>query len=198
MLALLKRIPDWFWISLLGALAVTALVVWHGRVADKATTEAYQSGWDSRDNQFNTALLKAKADAQVWRERYEKAASDLTQQKREAHDQEIAATRARADDLILRGPGAAAHSCAGQGNRARPAASAGGSVEAPAAPAPALPSVPSDERLAVVPWNELVRRSASADEALAEAKTWRSWYLANVEELRKARLEIPEPALGGK
>lgn len=193
----LKFLPSWLWIAICGAVGLGALTVLHNRHASKQIEAAFNRGWDERDKQYNVAVVKAKAEAQLWKERYEKSAADLTALRSETHAQNLRDIAADADDLRLRGPGAAAAgSCARPGDRAGSATTPGGS-ESTAGPADApVAPLPAEQPLAVVPWGDLVRRAEEHDALRDEALTWRTWYLDNAAALAKAKSELPTPNLG--
>ena len=192
----LNFLPSWLWIAICGAVGRGALTVLHNRHAERQIEAAFNRGWDKRDEQYNVAVVKAKAEAQLWKERYEKSAADLTALRSETHAQNLRDIAADADDLRLRGPGAAAGSCAGSSDRPRSASTSGGSESTPApADAPVAP-LPAEQPLAVVPWGDLVRRAEEHDALRDEALTWRTWYLDNAAALAKAKSELPTPNLG--
>ena len=192
----LKFLPSWLWIAICGAVWLGALTVLHNRHANRQIEAALNRGWDERDKQYNVAVVKAKAEAQLWKERYEKSAADLTALRSETHAQNLRDIAADADDLRVRGPGAAAQSCAGSSDRPRSASTSGGSESTTApADAPVAP-LPAEQPLAVVPWGDLVRRAEEHDSLRDEALTWRTWYLDNAAALAKAKSELPTPNLG--
>lgn len=191
----LKKIPDWFWICLCTLVGLYGLLVLHNHWVDRQISEAYQSGYNARSDEFDKALAKANDEARRWRDDYEDKTAALSKQIGETNALQVRNNALVADSLRLRGPGkAAAGSCAGRGDSAGPSSGAGGSGSPPAGPDAPLAPVPSDEPMAIVPWADLVRRAEESDAALSEAHTWRTWYLANEEELKKARLTIPQPA----
>ncbi len=152
-----------FWKPLLIGLAILAAVLWHQHIAHNAIAAAEKRG-EARayaNVERQARELTAKADA---------LNGKIAGAMREKNREENARIAADADDLRLRGPGAAR--CAGV---TRLPAAAGGSQSAGRngdATGPQMP--PADS--AAVPWGWLVDRGEEHDLNRAEVLAWRDWY----------------------
>ncbi|MBH0113250.1 hypothetical protein I5E68_09860 [Novosphingobium sp. YJ-S2-02] len=185
------RVPASLWIVLAVVLIGTAGVILHRREVAAHYKTAYEAGRTAERALWERRLADARDEGERWRSDYEAAAAKLTTQIGENHALETRLAAALADDLRVQGPGRAGV-CPG------PAAAAGGSRTADGPADAPLAPLPPEQPLAIVPWGDLVRYAEQADLARAEAVTWRTWYLANVEALRKARLDAPSPLFGNE
>jgi len=157
-------------------LATIALALGLGYLAYKHVTDAaYDRGVDARTKQFDAALAEERTAALAWKKKYETRSAEITARVGEEHAQNVADVGARADALLVRGPGAAA-SCPRPRDRAGVPAVAGGYESTGNTGTAADAGVHADEGLVGLPWDILVQRARDADASRDEALTWRKWY----------------------
>lgn len=182
----LKKVPWQVWAGI-GAAVLLVFAIWlHQYQVHELYKEAYEAGQKAERKVWKTRLAKAQAEGDRWRDDYEKTAAKLTAKIGENHALETRLVAARANDLRLRGPGRAAI-CPGSTPGTGGPEPTGGGPDAPLAP------MPPEQPMAIVPWGDLVRHAEEADLNRSEVQTWRTWYVQNVEALRKAKLELPKP-----
>lgn len=153
-LGFLRAVPWQVWL----ALALGAAVLLHLRSDRAALRKADAAGYSRAMNEIETKAraLAAKADA-------------LASRIRTKADEDARHIADRADDLRLRGPGAARCSYAppaAPASRREPSGGAGDAARAP---------MPADER-AAVPWDWLVAQAERCDLNRNEVLSWREWH----------------------
>lgn len=158
------------------ALATIGLIGGLGWFAyNRVTDAAYDRGVAARTKQFDDALAKEKQAAAAWKAKYEATSAAITTKTGEEHAKNVADVGARADALLVRGPGAAAACPRPVASPAVPGA-AGGSKPAAGVGAGAVAGVHAEDGLVALPWSLVVQRARDADLSRAEALTWRQWY----------------------
>lgn len=166
-LGLFKRIPRWVWIAVAIVLAIVAGVWWHGRQV-KAFGE----------ERFNAGYAQAVEDGKKRVRKVEQNSARVTTEIRSKSDEEIRRNASRADDLRLRGSGAAAcvHPGLPRGTGGHDQAS-GGTGASPA-------GVPQQDRISV-PFDYAVDQAEIADANRIEVLAWREWHRRLTEEWKK-------------
>lgn len=167
--AFLKRIPRWVWIALAVVLIIVAGLWWHGRQV-KAFGE----------ERFNAGYAKAIEDGKKRVRKVEQKSTKITTEIRSKSDEEIRRNTRRADDLRLRGPGAAACLNSGIPDSASGHDAAGGQPDASGA------RVPEQNRIAL-PFNYAVDQAEVADANRIEVLAWREWHRRLTDEWAKYR-----------
>ncbi len=170
-LAFARRIPPIVWYLIV----IAAVYLISDALLSRAIDNAYDRGFDERTKQFDAELVEERAAAAAWKLKYQATSAAITAQTGEEHAQNVADVGARADALLVRGPGAAA-SCPRSHAGAVVPAPASGFQAAGGAGASAVPGVSADEGLVSLPWGILVERARDADTSREEVLTWRSWY----------------------
>jgi hypothetical protein len=196
---LLGSIPPRVVWALLAMAAIFGAVWWHNHAVEAARTEGVKAGRIAANGEWKDAFAKMRGAADDFRRAYEIRGGTITTLLGDRHAQNLADIAAHADDLRLRGPGAAAacpRSGGDPGLAGRPGAQ-GGPAPQPDAPGP---GVPPDQQFAIVPWGWLVRRGEEHDSLLDEVKTWRSWHdqqgALHAELIERLRRELPRPEFG--
>jgi hypothetical protein len=193
---ILAAIPPKVLYALLGLIALTFAVIWHGHVVKQVKAAAFAEGKTHTDGEWKTAYETEKAAfdkiMQVAKDRREK----ISTLERQRHDEAIRYNAALADDLRLRGPGrASAPQCRSNLATGLPAAAGGPGQPAPDPNAPG-PEMPADGGQAIVPWGWQVQRAQEHDDLLAEVTSWRRWYPQQAAEFDRLKREIPSPEFG--
>lgn len=190
----IKAIPWQVWLAILAAILAAILLsagyLMHRHAVHNAYRQAYAAGRADERKAWQANLAKAHSEAVGWKSKYDAASAALNSKIGENHALETRLIAARADDLLMHGPGQAAATCARPGDHPGPAGGAGGHDAAGGKPDDPLAPMPPDQPLAIVPWNDLTRFGRQADDNRNEALTWRTWYVKNAELLRKAKLEL--------
>jgi hypothetical protein len=177
----LKLVPRWVWYALLAAFAWHLALSWHaGKVKahDAAIVAAHDAQWQVR-------LAAERDHALAVARNAEQTAAKINAKLKDSHNAQVRHNAADADDLLLRGPGAAASAAhcrpvdrpgfsAGAG-QPRGGGDAGGAAASSLHPADGLSGLPASD-FAVVPWSWLVDFARQADDSRAEVLTWRDWY----------------------
>lgn len=189
----LARVPWQVWAAIAGVLLLAAAAWYHQHKAHELYKQAYDAGRADERKAWQDNLAKAHSEAVNWKSKYGTASTALNAKIGENHALQTRLIAARADDLLMHGPGQAAATCARSGDHPGPAGSSGGHDASNGKTDDPLAPVPADQPLAIVPWNDLVRFGKQADDNRNEALTWRSWYAKNAELLRKAKLALPPP-----
>lgn len=164
----LGSVPWQIW-AVVAALALVGLgSCVHARKVKAFGNERYAAGVADMKKAFD----KAHAAALVYKAKSEARSAAITTEIRGKHEATLRDNSARADDLRLRGPGAAR--CRSVDNPGVSSSSGGREQAAPVADA-AGPGVPSGD-WASVPWAWAVTRAQEHDACLSESKTWREWH----------------------
>lgn len=173
----LQQIPPKGWIAIgIVAALIAGFFIHQHRVRTVLAAE-YARGSADEDAKWKKRLDQEHAEAMAWKGRAAAAAAAISREEKAKNDAERNAIAARADDQRLHGPGqATAPACSRYSGTPGLPAPASGRVE-PDRPVDAgLANVPSEEPMAIVPWNDLTRFGASHDAYRSEVKAWRSWY----------------------
>lgn len=193
---ILTAIPPKVLYALLGVIALTFAVIWHGHEVKQVKAAAFTAGRTAGITEMRASYDKLKAAFDLEAQTSQKRAAIISETERQLHEQDLRRNALAADDLRLRGPGkAAARICrpdVAAGLPGRP----GGPQITPAAPSPAGPEMPTGDREAVVPWGWLVRTVQEHDDALDENAAWRRWYPQQAAEFDRLKREIPSPEFG--
>lgn len=197
-----RKVPGKVWAGLAVLALILGLIWWHGHSVDKARKAGEVAGRAAADAEWKGAVANWRAAARDWKRAHDSRAQTINAMLEKRHAEDIAANAAAADDLRLRGPGAA-RACAGSRSSAGLAGSPGRHVAAtgPAdAPPGRLPAPDRETDFAIVPWGWLVRQAEEKDNALAEARAWRTWHdeqgrlhRGAIDQLRR---QWPEPKFG--
>jgi hypothetical protein len=192
--AFLAAVPTKVWIGLaVGAVLVLGFFV-HQSKAHKALAAEYARGASDEDKAWQKRLDAEHKAAMDWKARADAAAGKITDEERARHEAERDAIAARADDQRVRGPGkAAATPCGRSGGLAGLPAIAGGPVQPGSAVDASLAGLSQGQGLAVVPWDDLTTFAANHDAAVAENRTWRSWYAREAKAWQDAKAGVPKP-----
>lgn len=196
--AFLAAVPTKVWIGLaVGAVLVGGYFL-HQSKAHGAIKAAYSSGYaagsSDEDAKWQKRLDAEHKAAMDWKAKADAASSKITDEERARHEAERDAIAARADDQRVRGPGkAAAAPCGRSSGLAGLPASPGGSVQPGSAVDASLAGLSQGQGLAVVPWDDLTTFAASHDAAVAENRTWRSWYAREAKAWVDAKAGAPKP-----
>lgn len=192
----IKAVPWQVWLAILAAILLVVGYLMHQHAVHSAYRQAYAAGQADERKAWQDSLAKAHNEAVGWKSKYDAASAALNSKIGENHALETRLIAARADDLLVHGPGQAAATCARPGDHPGPAGGAGGHDATGGKSNDPLAPMPPEQPLAVVPWDDLVRFGRQADDNRNEALTWRTWYEKNAELLRKAKLELPPPDFG--
>lgn len=180
----LKAIPGWVWIALGTTVLLGGAVYLHHRAVQAAYTAAYTAGVDDSEAMWQSKFDDMEREAAQWRERYETAALEISSEERARHVAEIQSNAARADDLRVHGPGAAA--CRQPASSAGLSTGTGGDDTFGRAADAAVAGVPAGG-YAAVPWADVVSFAELHDANRSEALIWREWYARQVELLRQSK-----------
>ncbi len=192
----LKGIPPKVWAAIAAVALLGGGVWWVNHKIDAAYDRGRAEMKIERDAAWQGAFDLMKQTSEKWKAGFEAKARALADEERKHHEQDLRRNAAVADDLRLRGPGAAtAPRCRPIGDPG-PGTAASGAVSAPAGPDAPGPDVPADGGQAIVPWGWLVQRAQEHDDLLSEVSTWRRWYPRQADALRQAKRELPSPEFG--
>jgi hypothetical protein len=180
-------LPRWVWIALTVVIAVGSAYWFYERQIHKA----YEHGKSDSDAQWVITVNELHTATQLWKSAYESKSIESSVKERQRHEQELIAIDSRAVDLRLHGPGKASFVC-GPGTGASVSNSAGGHEQSLAGSDATVASVPPEQALAVVPWDELVTYASGADALRDEVITWRNWYKDQKELRDKAIGDLPK------
>lgn len=152
--SLLGKIPWQVWAIVIGLLLLWRAHAWHEREVRQADVAGYTRAMNHMADKART--LADKADK-------------LADEIRRKSDEEARTIADRADNLSLRGPGAAR--CPTTPSSAAPGRHqpGGGQADDPGA------GVPPEDR-AAVPWTWLVRQGEVCDLNRNEVLSWREWF----------------------
>lgn len=164
---LLKAIPRPVWIALGAALLLLLGFWWHGRQVKAFGAERFAAGY-----------AKAVEDGKKRVRKVEQNSAKITTEIRSKSDEEIRRNSHRADDLRLRGPGAAACVNPGLPTGSGGHGEAGGQADAAGA------GVPQQDRIAL-PFAYAVDQAEVADANRVEVLAWREWHARLTEEWKK-------------
>lgn len=190
--SLFKRVPRWVWIALAVAALLVAGYVYHQHRAGAAIAAAKAEQKKADDAAWQARFDEMHAQAVDIRTKAETIGRKISSTLKERHDAQIRDHDAVAGDMRLRGPGKAAAPA-----NCRPvdypglSAAAGGVGGPGGGGAAAAGPLPSNERLALVPWSWLVDQARQADDSRSEVITWRNWYIDQVEAWEKVRGSTP-------
>lgn len=196
----LKAIPRPVWYAALAALALWLGWQWVQSEKRAAWKDGFTAGEKLADTKWQCAFGQMERAARKWRDNYETRSDQLTDARRQNHENDLRRNADLADAIRLQGPGKAALSCPGGGTATGLAQITSGPGEAPSGPdAPAGP-VPADNRpggFAIVPWTWLVERAKDHDDLRSRVQTLKAHdaeqkelWNDRREELRKALDEI--------
>jgi hypothetical protein len=190
----LSAIPPKGWIAIgVGAALILGFFL-HQSKAHKALAAEYARGASDEDAKWQKRLDAEHKAAMDWKAKADSASSKITDEERARHEAERDAIAARADDQRVRGPGkAAAAPCGRSSGPAGLPASPGGSVSGGSAVDASLAGLSQGQGLAVVPWDDLTTFAASHDAAVAENRTWRSWYAREAKHWADVKAAPPKP-----
>lgn len=178
----IAAIPPKAKLWILAAIAAIALFFVHQHFAHRALKAADQGGYDRARAEDAKALVELRNRAAT----AERNARTISQEIRSRTDEDARISHAAADDLRLRGAGAA--SCGRIRDPAVPAAAGGHQPVGGTADAP-LGQVPDagGPELIALPFNDTVAFADDHDQLLIEVKGWRDWYPRMVAEWNKLR-----------
>lgn len=165
---IIAAIPPKVWIGLAALAVAGGAVWWVSNQIDGARAEGYAQGGKDREAQWASAFSEMQRKAGIYKAGFEQVSREQAAALWSKTDETLRRNSAAADDLRLRGPGAAAAPVCRSGDGApdrgaadRPGASRGPG-DAPLAP------VPDNEALAIVPWLQLTRFAEEHDRTRAE------------------------------
>lgn len=198
-----RAIPPKGWAIIAAVLVLLAGAWWVNRRIDAADAAGYARATRDRDAAWAAAFDTAHAKGLDYRAKFEQRSRELADAIRSKTDETLRRNAVAADDLRLRGPGAAAAPVcrsgggAGAGPAARGPRPPGGPGDAPVAP------VPDGEPLAILPWADVTRFAEQHDRYRAERNALiehADAQAAALEELRtklQAALDAARPEFGG-
>jgi hypothetical protein len=169
--AALGLVPRWVWYLLGGALALLAVVVWHGgqvKAHDRRVIAARDAYWSHQLEGVRKHALQVRADAETL---HAKIATNI----RSKTDAELSRIDRHAADLLQRGPGKA--SCGRLNYPSLPAGA--GEHGTPAQPSgSAVGGVPDSGGVGFIalPFDSTVAVARQSDADRAEVIAWRNWY----------------------
>ena len=187
----LKSLPWQVW-AVLGAIVLVWLgTTYHQRAVDNALAEAYAQGGDDSDKAWAKAYEEVLAKALEKQIEHNAKVRELNNKLGERHAQELRSNSALADDLRVRGPGAASARCRPGDSAGLPGAPVthGSGAGGPAAPVGEVSD--GDGGLALVPWADLVAHAERADANRSEVILWRAWYVAQRDALAAYKASFP-------
>lgn len=166
MLAFLKWIPAKAWLVISGiAFAIGAFLL-HQHIAHNQLKAADAAG-------YSRAEADIAAKARTLKDRMDAVTRRMSEFERKLNSEKIGSSNARADALLLRGPGKA--SCP---RNAVAAAPAGGRQPAAGPADGAVAGVPDagGPELIALPFPGAVGAAKACDANLIDNASWRSWY----------------------
>jgi hypothetical protein len=174
----LKAVPWQVWVAVAALALIGIGSCVHENKVERLRKEAFSAGVAAEKKATNERLAKMHKAALKWKAVAEARAARISQEIRNAHEQTLRDNSARADDLRLRGPGAAR--CRPIDNSGVPTAPSGSGASGGGANA-AGTGVPADDELAAVPWGWLVGRAEQCDANRSENLSWREFYRRQAE-----------------
>lgn len=174
---IVRKVPRWLWFALLFAAIIAAGAWWHGRKVEAFGQERFAAGY-----------AKAVDDGKKRVAKVERKSAEITAKIRRKTDEDIGRINRHADDLRLRGPGRAV--CPAH------AAAAGGPEPGRGAAAAGMDRLPDTERVDIIamPYDDTIRRSATADANRREVLAYREAWQKLTEEYAKWRAEADAAA----
>lgn len=195
----LSAIPRQVWIGLAALAVLGGAVWWVSHKIETARAEGYAMGGKDREAQWASAFDEMHRKAAIYKAGFEQVSREQADALRDKTDETIRRNAVAADDLRLRGPGAATAPVCRPGGSAPDRGAAdrpdhsGRPADAPLAP------LPADEPLAIVPWADLVSFAQQHDRyraergAVIEHIDTQNRLLADL----RAKLQAAVPEFGG-
>lgn len=170
-----KLIPRAVWIGLAVVILCVVLFKMHQKIASDRIQASYEAGVKASDERWLSDLAAMRTEGVELREQYETNVEQAVLAERKRNETELRSVNQLATNLRLRGPGAAS-ACTGSNSGSGLSSSSGGLTPINGEANAPLDTLPADEPMATVPWNELVNRAEQCDINLTELNTWRRWY----------------------